>query len=447
MSEINFQKFYDTKIVVKVEEQNADSEKKISKTWAKEHEKMPFSILGPREFRMKFDKQVDALNTASKESNDYDMLCTFVYQVDNGYRKFIVIDPETYWQYYKHLPPERRCSYEVIPENHPCRLYLDLEYSIELNLGHNGSSMTNTLIDIFCMYLLMHWHVICNRYNVINLDSSTSEKFSRHIIFNIRDVAFKDNYHAGRLVKSVCTDILNYVTCKEQQHDILSCFDKTQLEQLFVETKKGKRLFVDTAVYSKNRHFRIYKSTKWGKQSNLEISDDSKYIPSSVYNDKELSIFLDSLISYFVTRKNLILLEYSENCTINTNCFKDTVQRYNYQESDSPCSKYPMLDKYISNLISPGKIRTCKHFETAEILVYETVGYRYCENIGKCHKSNNVFFIVNLKNKIIYQKCHDQDCFGFKSKSKQLPEEIYFQIDEEGDMLLDSAMTEHSVEK
>lgn len=113
MSEINFQKFYDTKIVVKVEKQNANSEQKVSKTQPKEHEKMPLSILGPREFWMKFDKQADALNTASKESNDYDMLCTFVYQIDNGYRKFIVIHPEIYWRYYEHLPPERRCSYEV----------------------------------------------------------------------------------------------------------------------------------------------------------------------------------------------------------------------------------------------------------------------------------------------------------------------------------------------
>ena len=113
MSEINFQKFYDNKTVAKVEKQNAESKQKVSKTWAKKHEKMSFSVLGPREFCMKFDKQADALNTASKESNDYDMLCTFVYQIDNGYRKFIVIHPEIYWRYYEHLPPEKRCSYEV----------------------------------------------------------------------------------------------------------------------------------------------------------------------------------------------------------------------------------------------------------------------------------------------------------------------------------------------
>lgn len=48
--------------------------------------------------------------------------------------------------------------------------------------------------------------------------------------------------------------------------------------------------------------------------------------------------------------------------------------------------------------------------------------------------------VVNLKNNTIYQKCHDQDCFGFKSKPKQLPEEICFQIDEEGDTFLTSAI-------
>lgn len=41
-----------------------------------------------------------------------------------------------------------------------------------------------------------------------------------------------------------------------------------------------------------------------------------------------------------------------------------------------------------------------------------------------------------MKGKTVYQKCHDEDCFGFMSEPKQLPEEICFQIDEEGDMLL-----------
>ncbi|PBC29382.1 Coiled-coil domain-containing protein [Apis cerana cerana] len=406
----------------------------------KKSPKMPLSILKPSMFWMEFKKQVDALNIASKESNDYDMFCTFVYQKDNGCRKFVVAHPEIYWWYYKHRSEERRCSYEVIPENHPCRLYLDLEYSIEINSEKNGPFMTNILIDIFCAYLLEYWRVPCNRYNVINLDSSTNEKFSRHVIFNVKNIAFKDNYHVGKLVKLICNDILHYIMFKEKEHNILSRFDRSLIEQLIVKTKKDKKLFIDTSVYTKNRHFRIYKSTKWGKQSNLTIANDCQYIPFNTTNDKELNIFLDSLISYFVMKKDLILLECLQSGAVNTKCFKEEVHQYNYEEKNNVCSKYPMLDKYIHSMIYPGKIRLCKYFEDVKILVYEILGYRYCENIDRWHKSNNIFWVVNLKNKTIYQKCHDQDCFGFKSKPKQLPEEICFQIDEEGDTFLTSAI-------
>lgn len=37
----------------------------------------------------------------------------------------------------------------------------------------------------------------CSAKDVLNLDSSTSEKFSRHLIFMLPNAAFKDNSHAG----------------------------------------------------------------------------------------------------------------------------------------------------------------------------------------------------------------------------------------------------------
>ncbi|XP_076241620.1 DNA-directed primase/polymerase protein [Calliopsis andreniformis] len=442
MNTIKTSQFYNRELI---EKEMAEKKKLNSEQWVRESRRMPSHILGPREFWMEFDKQADALAMTFKESNDFDTLCTFVYQRDNGYRKFVVAHPEMYWWHYEHRPSEKRCSYEVIPENCPCRLYLDLEYLKELNPDSDGPSMTNTIIDIFNAYLLSHWGLLCNKYNVLNLDSSTSEKFSRHVIFNIKDVAFKDNYHVGKLVKSVCNDIVNYVLTKETQHNILSHFDKAKLEQLFILTKKDKRLFVDTGVYTKNRHFRIFKSTKWGKQSNLTVSEDCKYIPSNLQIDKELCIFLDSLVSYFITKKDLILLDYCKADTLQAKCFKKETQQYSYETDSTSNLQYPMLDKYIQKLIAPGKIRLCKYFESAKILVYETTGYRYCENIGRCHKSNNVFWIVDLRAKTVYQKCHDEDCFGFKSTPKQLPDEISFQIDEEDDMLLSCAVVTEDV--
>ncbi|XP_076631170.1 DNA-directed primase/polymerase protein isoform X1 [Colletes latitarsis] len=429
MSDINANTFYGQQAIKR--------NKPFGKpSWIQVSRKMPSHILGPPNFWMEFYKQAEALAIAFKESSDFNMLCTFVYQGENGKRKFVVAHPEMYWWHYEHRPAEERCSYEVIPENSPCRLYLDLEFSVELNPESDGPCMTNTTIDIFNAYLLKLWGLPSNVTNVLNLDSSTSEKFSRHIIFNTKNVAFKNNYHVGRLVKSICKDIFNYISSKEEQHDVLSSFDKTELQQLFVETKKEKKLFIDTSVYTKNRHFRIYKSTKWGKQSNLIVSKDCKYVHSTVYNDKELNIFLDSLISYFTSMKGIILFEYFQNGTIEAKSFKRVAQQYNYSNHDNCSSKYLVLDKYISDLIHPGKIRLCKYFSLAQVLMYETYGYRYCENIGRCHKSNNVSLIVNLTSKTVYQKCHDEDCFGFKSEPKQLPEEVCFDIDEEGDTFI-----------
>ncbi|CAK9824816.1 DNA-directed primase/polymerase protein [Anthophora retusa] len=436
MKPIDVKKFYGTNTLAKEE----ILEKKITskQQWVKKSRKMPMSILGPPEFWMEFYKQAEALRVAYEKSNDFHMLCTFVYQRENGYRKFVVAHPERYWWHYEHRPAEKRCSYEIIPEHHPCRLYLDLEYSIELNSKSDGPSMTDTIIDVFSAYLLAYWHVPCNKYNVINLDSSTNEKFSRHLIFNIKDVAFRDNYHVGRLVKSICLDISDYVSHDAKSHDILCNFGKQKLERLMVETNKGKRLFVDTAVYTKNRHFRIYKSTKWGKRSNLIISNDSKYIPSNLSKDKELNIFFDSLITYFLTKKDLILLEFNNagNDAPVAKPFKQEIQKYRCFQDDHTYSSHSVLDKYISNLIYPGKVRAYKYLQPSKLSIYETSGYRYCENIGRCHKSNNVFWIVDLKNKTMYQKCQDQDCFGFKSKRRRLPEEICFQIDEDDDDIL-----------
>lgn len=62
--------------------------------------------------------------------------------------------------------------------------------------------------------------------------------------------------------------------------------------------------------------------------------------------------------------------------------------------------------------------------------------YRYCANIGRPHKSNNVYWVADLKYRCVYQKCHDQDdCPNFKSKATPFPCEINFLLNDEDDDL------------
>ncbi|XP_077259628.1 DNA-directed primase/polymerase protein [Temnothorax americanus] len=413
--------------------------------WVKTYRVMPSHILGPTQYRQEFYKQADALVAATEHSTKTDTLCTFVYQQpSDGSRKFVVAHPEVYWWYYKIKPPEEKCSYEVIPKDSPCWLYLDLEYSIELNPLCDGSRITRTLIDIIRAYLLNHYYLLCDRSNFLILDSTSSKKFSRHIIFTLKDVAFKDNFHVGKLVKTICNDILFYLKSDNPSHGILNHFNKADLKEMLVMTQHGEKLFVDTGVYTKNRHFRVYLSTKWGKQSYLTVSADCVHNPVNKCKEKELGIFLDSLISYFPNKQNLVMLEFSNQSDVKAQLYSK-VPRQPSHENDNQTSPYPEIDRYISSLIEPGKIRSARYFDKNKTLRYEIYGNRYCENIGRYHKSNNVYWIVDLNTKKIYQKCHDSDCAGFASMPKSLPEEIAFKLDVEGDTFISGVTVDEDV--
>ena len=95
---------------------------------------------------------------------------------------------------------------------------------------------------------------------VIDLDSSTSEKFSHHLIINFmtckkEPVYFTNNRNVGNYVRKFCEKVQNLVILPS-----------------------GKS-FVDEAVYSKNRNFRTLLSSKYGRKATLKsenAQDDNK---------------------------------------------------------------------------------------------------------------------------------------------------------------------------
>ena len=50
-----------------------------------------------------------------------------------------------------------------------------------------------------------------------------------------------------------------------------------------------------------------------------------------------------------------------------------------------------------------------------DLIMYDLAGgYKFCENIGRNHKSNNIRIIVDVNTEEYFQACHDPDCRGFK---------------------------------
>lgn len=179
------------------------------------------------------------------------------------------------------------------------------------------------MVDIFIKYVCHHlkniYGVDCNRKYIIDLDSSTSSKFSRHLIFHLPGAVFKDNIHAGNFVRHICTllerklrvgsefsankDVgsdsyqptwpksevltgngsvhtseINAKIQEETQHETFTSVNLQELRELIVKDGKGELgIFCDQGVYTRNRNFRIFKSTKIGKDSHLVLSRQNTY--------------------------------------------------------------------------------------------------------------------------------------------------------------------------
>lgn len=84
--------------------------------------------------------------------------------------------------------------------------------------------------------------------------------------------------------------------------------------------------------------------------------------------------------------------------------------------------EYADVEDYIATMLGGfgARIRKVTPPNTRGLYRLEITGnYRYCDNVKKHHKKNQVYFLVDPVKKIYFQRCYDPDCRGFQS-AKQL---------------------------
>ena len=252
-----------------------------------------------------------------------------------GKRKYVVTSFGRFADYYwRKCVPTGRHYYELIRENTPCRLYFDLEFSIESNQDAQAASeqLMTELIEEVCCELhatfkgLFDPHEVLDRKNFVDLDSSTSSKFSRHIIVHLpKNMLFLNTAQVGifvknmvaRLAEEIGTGLLqnrrptlakylfvNAASKKTKEKSFKSSQDEGSTEQHINGTDSSTQLcstyeqfsdeiakqsvssftekttcFVDLGVYTKNRLFRLLGSTKFGKPPSaaLRIAEANKF--------------------------------------------------------------------------------------------------------------------------------------------------------------------------
>lgn len=334
----------------------------------------------------------------------------------------MVAHPISMWKIHIARPPAERCTYEVIPQNSLCKLYFDLEYSKANNPNANGKEMVDVLLKASFHAFKDMFNITVSVSDVLILDATTPTKFSQHLIYLVPDSAFQNNIHVGNFVKHIV------ILLKEKKIPELT---EEQQKSLFVKNDKGdSTCFCDLAVYNKNRNFRMFLSSKFGKNVPLVVATNNKHKPKLNDEDNEwpgleAAFFSASLITYFrpddPPKRTLTC-----DTELEVSCFSGKSRLCDPSTDPSlngyTASPYTEIDRFIADLVAPvGRIKQWVYYERTETIVYHIVGTRYCASIGREHKSNNIKYVVNIPNGTYYQSCFDPDCAQSRLPPDTLP--------------------------
>jgi hypothetical protein len=204
--------------------------------------------------------------------------------------------PLDFYEFYSNCR-EGRWFYEVIQDGYPVRPYFDLEFKKACNQSLDPMTCFHDFISICKETFDETLNIRLNDSNFMILDSTTDEKFSAHVIIHLPDkMLFPSN-----------VSIFNYfcINNNKIQLDLkplisMICEKMRSKQQCVVKKEDGREEFLcDQSVYSKNRNFRMYYSSKYGKKTKLLYASYCKFY--SEFNFIHWLILLTSVINFQMT--------------------------------------------------------------------------------------------------------------------------------------------------
>jgi len=319
------------------------------------------------------------------------------------------------------------------------------------------------------------YSITINRHNLVDLDSSTAKKFSRHWIFHLPDrQLFSDSRAVGAFVKSLVARLEE----EKESGELESKGRKILAKYMMVNADAPKdgsvklTRFIDMGVYTRNRLFRLMGSFKFGKrpEAALRISsantfpfpgsfnnakfylpemnaDDEKkcdaesderlldfqlFCTSHAWDDHANALECTLVVPAHSTKYKYPILPDPANISGGGELQKLALSEYRAVECCTGSrrqftsrgeSPFPKLDEFINTLGKrkglDGRIGTFSlgiDQPLPRTISYNMLGNRWCENVGRAHKSNNIIWNVHLVYRVCWQCCHDPDCRGFRGK-------------------------------
>ncbi|CAE7813304.1 primpol [Symbiodinium sp. CCMP2456] len=350
-------------------------------------------------------------------------------------------------------PTEKNHLYEVILQDQPCWLYFDLEFSrltnpeLQPNLAMTAFDET---LSAFCQDVL---GLAVDENSVIVLESSTPEKFSKHVVVHrLLDkekdttvpLAFANNAQAGLFVN----ELVNYARANRE------C---SSARHLFVQAPKlsddgRETTLIDESVYSRNRSFRLLFQSKFAKKRRLELDEASGKRFFDYWRPHPSRALLETMVTFVPPKTELFRHTLIPEGFGHMDAKSLRVRRANpavVRDSEGKVQviqQDPLLNFLVRTWdgvraeeeqgpFPPTLVQSCVEMDR-RFLTVTLSNNRFCRCKGSSHISNHVYMVVDMERRSFYQKCFDPDCRGFQSPEHAIPPWILETAQEEE---LDSA--------
>lgn len=416
---------------------------------------MQYPLTIPRHMYIRQEDAFQAIEQAKRNLIGHSNLRVFSLEVtsksSSGSRRYVVLDYIKFWIEYKDLKAHRH-FYELIREHAPARLYFDIEFETQFNPDLDGLASLRLLLDFLFESLASDLGITDARSAIIDLRSSSPAKFSHHLVLS--NAVFVNNVDMGLYIKHFVLQLFQRL---KVEHDGLAPESKTEpsrFERLFPLNEDGeRRSMVDTAVYTKNRNFRLWKSSKLGKQVTLEVGeldtvfrgDIDEYFPRTLVVPSPTELKNINLVSFSKKAEELYSASGYGKTTVAPvhippvlkvkvprSVASDSAAVLTGQSTTTPSSPFPDLEMFLAEELRawPGAsravLRGWRTIEGSGSITFNVGNNRWCERVSREHKSNHIFLVCNLRLRNWFQSCHDPECRAvqFEGALRPIPWDI-----------------------
>ena len=190
---------------------------------------------------------------------------------------------------------------------------------------------------------------------------------------------------------------------------------------------------IDLAVYTKNRCFRLPLSSKFGRSAVLQVHASNEMPLNLTTLQFEMDLVSKSLVSADVSNEHVHVLTHDGQChgrrnLSNANANHGGGSSGTVRVDCGSSSPYPLIDAEILrlwNFRAGGKHGTWSNVSidssNCKIIYQMSKANRWCDCVGREHKSNGIFIVASWARGVFWQKCWDAECRAADFKSNEFP--------------------------